>query len=222
MSEYEKALSKIKKCLALSKSSNPNEAATALRQAQALMNKYAIDMSTVELSSVKESIVLGANAKKPPVWYWRLCQAIEIAFGVDSYHSYKGRRDNTVFIGIAPKQEIAAYVFEIIYRKIKKERKNHQLSLSLHLDKYSKIRKADKFAEAFVQAIAQTINEFAIPQRDQELINQYKANIGLKEVKARRHPFYRTDIESIIAGEEAAKDVHLYHAVRESDQRRLA
>ncbi|WP_252473542.1 DUF2786 domain-containing protein, partial [Microbulbifer okhotskensis] len=32
-------LRKIKRCLALAKSSNPNEAATALRQAQTLMQK---------------------------------------------------------------------------------------------------------------------------------------------------------------------------------------
>ena len=42
-------IEKIKKCLALSKSANQHEAATALRQAQSLMEKYNIDADDSEL-----------------------------------------------------------------------------------------------------------------------------------------------------------------------------
>lgn len=43
-----KALDKIRKCLALAKSSNANEAAAALRQAQALMRKYDLSDKDIE------------------------------------------------------------------------------------------------------------------------------------------------------------------------------
>lgn len=41
--QREKALKKIKQCLALSKSSNSNEAGIALKQAHKLMKKHNID-----------------------------------------------------------------------------------------------------------------------------------------------------------------------------------
>ena len=40
--DKEKALDKIKKCLALSRSANEHEAAQALKHAQALMDKYGV------------------------------------------------------------------------------------------------------------------------------------------------------------------------------------
>lgn len=42
-----KILAKIKKCLALASSSNPNEAATALRQARALMEKHGVTSESI-------------------------------------------------------------------------------------------------------------------------------------------------------------------------------
>lgn len=50
-----KVLEKIKKCLALSQSANENEAAQALKQAQALMRQYSIIDIEVELSAVTET-----------------------------------------------------------------------------------------------------------------------------------------------------------------------
>ena len=40
-------IGKIKKCLSLSQSDNPHEAASALRQAQALMRKHGLDEVTM-------------------------------------------------------------------------------------------------------------------------------------------------------------------------------
>lgn len=45
----EKVLDKIKKCLALSQSANEHEAAQALKQAQALMEKYEVNAVDVAL-----------------------------------------------------------------------------------------------------------------------------------------------------------------------------
>ena len=51
-SKLERVIRKIKRCLALSKSSNENEAATAMRQAQALMREYRLTEMEVHLSDV--------------------------------------------------------------------------------------------------------------------------------------------------------------------------
>jgi hypothetical protein len=49
-----KAIEKIKKCLALGKSANEHEAAQALKQAQALMREYGISDADVALSDIKK------------------------------------------------------------------------------------------------------------------------------------------------------------------------
>ena len=52
--KLERAIRKIKHCLALAQSANENEAATALRQAQALMREYRLTEMDVKLSDVGE------------------------------------------------------------------------------------------------------------------------------------------------------------------------
>ena len=56
-----KALEKIKKCLALSRSANENEAAQALKHAQALMAQYGLNQADVDLSEIGE---VGRDAGK--------------------------------------------------------------------------------------------------------------------------------------------------------------
>ena len=48
--KLERVIRKIKRCLALSASSNETEAATAMRQAQALMREYRLTELDVQLS----------------------------------------------------------------------------------------------------------------------------------------------------------------------------
>ena len=58
--EHEKIIDKIKKCLALSNSDNPHEAAAALRQAQKLMEMHNLTELDISLSDVQE-----CSAKAP-------------------------------------------------------------------------------------------------------------------------------------------------------------
>ena len=50
-------ITRIKKLLALSDSSNPNEAAIALSRAQKLMQQYHIEMSELEDSVISERVI---------------------------------------------------------------------------------------------------------------------------------------------------------------------
>lgn len=49
---------KIKKCLALSKSSNENEATIALKQAKLLMDRNNLTLSDVELSNINKKTLI--------------------------------------------------------------------------------------------------------------------------------------------------------------------
>ena len=61
-------IGKIKKCLSLSQSDNPHEAASALRQAQALMRKHGLDEVAMANAEVGEAFVdaTSTNATRPP------------------------------------------------------------------------------------------------------------------------------------------------------------
>jgi hypothetical protein len=52
--DREAALRKLRACLRLASSSNPNEAATALRQAQAMMAAYGLSVDDVDKDEIRE------------------------------------------------------------------------------------------------------------------------------------------------------------------------
>lgn len=56
-----KTLSKIKKCLALSSSDNPHEAAAAMRQAKALMDKHGVSANHITMSEIGEATAKERN-----------------------------------------------------------------------------------------------------------------------------------------------------------------
>ena len=78
-----KVLNKIKKCLALAGSDNPNEAATAMRQAHALMEKHGVSSHEITMADIGESTVKSKTMArdKPAQWEARLAAMVGRAFG---------------------------------------------------------------------------------------------------------------------------------------------
>lgn len=119
----EKALEKIKKCLALSQSANEHEAAQALKQAQALMRKYGlndVDVALLEVSEASVGCALGL-----PSWHQLLISQCARAFGVECYKSSGGGLAEVRFYGVAGKPDLAAYAYEVLLRQIKKARRDY-------------------------------------------------------------------------------------------------
>src|SRR3546814_513266 len=84
--QRERIIAKIKKCLALSASPEPAEAAAAMRQAQKLMEKYNIDMATVERPEIFEARVHSKmSVSTPKRWEVALVAGICRAFGCRFY-----------------------------------------------------------------------------------------------------------------------------------------
>ena len=74
--DKEKVLDKIKKCLALGQSANEHEAAQALKQAQALMEKYEVNAVDIALSRVSEQKADRKMAFKLADWQWGIANMI--------------------------------------------------------------------------------------------------------------------------------------------------
>src|SRR5471030_482955 len=129
--KLERAIRKIKHCLALSKNTNENEAATALRQAQALMREYRLTEIDVKLSDVGEVESQFSRSERRPTWDQHLGAAVAEVFNCSSLRNRQWcetkRRiiERASFVGVTPAQHIALYAYEALLTKLTLARKEY-------------------------------------------------------------------------------------------------
>ncbi|BAQ75113.1 uncharacterized protein POS17_3419 [Pseudomonas sp. Os17] len=130
-SKLERVIRKIKRCLALSQSSNENEAATAMRQAQSLMREYRLTEMDVRLSDVGEVESEMSRAKRRPTWDRNLGSVIGEAFSVRSFSRRRWCTATSrvveceMYVGINPGQQIAMYAYETLLAKLTQARREY-------------------------------------------------------------------------------------------------
>jgi hypothetical protein len=179
----DQALSKIKKCLALAKSSNPHEAAAAMRQAQKLMAEHNVtdtDVSLADVSEVEASAQL--NASTP--WETKLSNMIAAAFGCDlfsrtSVHLTRSldlvRKREYVFVGVGAAPQVASYAYASLSRQCARDRLAHIRKQPKNCKPITKTARGDEFALGWVYGVRNLVESFAGTERDQQLIEQYMA-----------------------------------------------
>lgn len=225
--QTDKILNKIKKCLALAKSSNPNEAAAALRQAQKLMQQHGITDQDVELSDVQELKFKAGAAENPPQWLTMLISTVSTAFGVRPIFSsgLSGwSSSHVVFIGVGSQPEIAGYAYEVLFRQVKRDRSDHVKKQNNRCKPSTKTRRGDLFAEAWVHGVRQTVTAFAMPERHEELIGKYMQvkHKNLSTLKPRSAEAKRNDYQSQNEGYQAGKAASLNRGMNETARPRLS
>ena len=179
----EKILDRIKKCLALSASSEPHEAAAALRQAQKLMEAHGVsqtDLNRFEVGEGKVKSMFSVSKMKP--YESRLINKICQAFGcrllwqksrsdlVDVYGTYQ-------MIGMKAQLEICVYTITVMQRKLYKARTNYVKSIS-HLNRQRITIEADGFCMGWTDAVTKTIVEFAMTDESKKIIDDEVARIS--------------------------------------------
>lgn len=178
--DRKKIFEKIKKCMALSASSNEHEAAAALRQAHAMMEKYDIDHADIlAYEAGQESIYAGAK-KKPTGWETTLASKVADAFGCRLIFAPAGfskgvyhMRGEWLFIGVNAAPEIAGYGFTVLLRQCKRARTAH---IDTHLRRCktaTKTRRADLFCDGWVYAVAGKITAFSGNEHQQAAIDAF-------------------------------------------------
>lgn len=197
-----KMLSKIKKCLALAGSDNPHEAAAAMRQAKALMEKYGVSANHITMAEIGEAAAKSATMSrdKPANWEMHLAGIVGKTFGCkmmvcrNLYETGNGyaNEGSYVFVGLKQQAEVASYTASVLIRKCKKAR---ALYISENLRGLSALgrgrktkatRLGDTFAVGWVIAIAKLVSEFANPPDIDAAIEQYiDAETDGKEAKLR-------------------------------------
>lgn len=172
-------LRKIKRCLALARSSNPNEAATALRQAQALMARHGVTSEDVAASDVGSHLSRAEAGKVPPAHVAMLANMVASAFGVEIVYSpmHDGERwsGRVEFYGIGTAPEIAGYAFEVLGRQLKRDRNAYLAGLNKRLKRATKVRRGDLYAKGWVRAVSSQVVPHSQTEQEAQAIAAYQA-----------------------------------------------
>lgn len=179
----DQALSKIKKCLALAKSSNPHEAAAGMRQAQKLMAEHGLSETDVTLADVGEH---GAKLRMKTITTWEnlLARKVAEAFGCDfiikttarqiGYLPRSIQRDRSFnFIGVGAAPQVAAYAYEVLGRQCAKARSEHIAKQPKNCKPITKTARGDEFAFGWVMAVQALLDQVAGNEANKLLIEQY-------------------------------------------------
>ncbi|MCK1791188.1 DUF2786 domain-containing protein [Pseudomonas violetae] len=155
--DHTKALDKIKKLLRLAASDNPHEAAAAMRQARALMEKYRLEESDVHLSEVYECAARSGSKMTPPQWEANLAGVVTKAYACKIL--FMAGVGEWRFIG--EMAELASYTMTLLLRQVRQSRRDF-ISTQLNRCKAAtKTKRADVFCGAWVSAVRKQVMAFA-------------------------------------------------------------
>ncbi|CAM3173262.1 DUF2786 domain-containing protein [Pseudomonas fluorescens] len=245
--KLDRAIRKIKHCLALAQSANENEAATALRQAQALMREYRLTEIDVKLSDVGEVESSLFRAKRRPAWDQQLSIAVADAFNCTTLRrrTWCSAKDQIIecatFVGVSPAQNIALYAYEALHTKLTQARKEYCSGVrsGVHRSQYSAETAGDHFALAWVWEVQSKLKALvpqgeddplgspatgqdlvAIQAQDKALISEYLATQEIG--KSRKGKAVELDLNAQIAGMLAGSKVDLHAGIARGGEDTIA
>jgi hypothetical protein len=173
------AIAKIRKCLALSKSSEPHEAAAALRQAQKLMEQFGIDHPELLAAGVSEEWSKSAAARRPVRFEVALAGVVADAYGCELLFRRQLNEACTnfvgsyTFVGVAPAPEIAKDTFDVFARQLRAARRDYVQTRLSRCGPKNKTARADEFCEGWVYAVRLQMQEATRTDGHTAMIDAY-------------------------------------------------
>lgn len=234
-----KVLGKIKKCLALAGSDNPNEAATAMRQAHALMEKHGVSHEEITMSDIGEANVTSKTMarNKPAHWEARLASLVGRAFGCQMMvqrmvpKKDKGtiNEGSYIYVGLKHQAELASYTATVLIAKCKRARQKWVKELSDHLHSANArksradiTRMGDAFAEGWVNRIYGLVMAFANPDGvDAAIAAHIEKRATQGPAAVREIPEEKIDLAARMAasaGASAAEGEQIHRPMRTRDE----
>ncbi len=226
----EKLLKKIKKLLALSKSSNSHEAAKALEIAQKLMAEHNVNSLDIEIS---ESDSKQKFSRKTGEYVHALASLIKRVFGVEVYFSNQKnnipeQKMHAVFFGQEERPVIASYCFDVLYRQLQQARKAFVATQSKRLKRSTLIARADNYCLGWVHGVYKTVQDFVLTPEEkgkmERFKNQLHEKLNLKQAKVREigGTRERCGEDSSLKGYLDGKKVKLNHGVNGQESLKIA
>jgi hypothetical protein len=225
MTEIEKVKDKIKKLFALSKSPNPNEAASALEMAQKLMEEYGLIKTDIPVLDVNEDDAPRSSGNRPPAYEISLAISIATAFGCRVILS--GELDKTTlvfrnkykFIGIDYRPQVASYIATVLFRKLRSARAEYIKSLFRVRSRDTKIRRGDEFSKGWVSIVTQKLKDFSSTPEEEMALEMYmKKYEGAESVSGiNRKGIGRYEYQDWYNGRKAGSGVEIQHGIEGKD-----
>jgi hypothetical protein len=223
--DKQRALEKIKKCLALGASQNPHEAAAAMRQARTLMEKHQVSDGDLFMADVKESIAKARAADRPAMWESILASTVADAYSCKLLFQrvYAPTKGSHIFIG--EMAELASYTMCVLLRQVLRDRTKYMQSELKRCKKSAKTRRADHYCYAWVMSVKRMVDQFA---RGAEISAATKTYMeekypSLKEIKCsdRLSGHSNNRYADAVAGGKAGRNAQLHHGVKGETERRM-
>lgn len=217
------AIKKIKKCLALSRSAEPHEAAAAMRQAQKLMDQFRVDGQELSMIDVREVRVRAASMASNR-WDVMLSTMVADAFGCDHFTSttrgYNDagnyvRKREYVFVGIDAAADVAAYSYQVLGRQCSRSRLAHIQKQPKNCKPITKTARGDAFANGWVYGVRELVERFASGDKDKALLLAYMTakHPDLKTVETKNNAAKVKNSGHVLAGITAGENAQLNRGV---------
>lgn len=218
-------LRRIKRCMALTQSSNENEAAIALKQARKLMQEHGITEQHVLAAEITELPTVTNVRRSVPTWNLKLHRTVAEALDCEHIIRWweKGSRPcEMVFIGEKLSVEVAEYAYMVLHRQLVKARKEFiKTDLKRMRKQANKTKMADAYCLAWTNAVYAKCKNLS-PNKDiKEKIKAYKETkfkkLGDYDNKAKKIDFNNRRVcEAFSKGAKDAENVNLYTATEHS------
>lgn len=217
----ENILRKIKKCLALSQSSEPAEAAAALRQAQKLMTLHNVDALDLKRSDIGTAEVRSkASVSRIKDWELSLLNTVAKAFGCSLMWRDSSSYSQNVFgcytlVGLKSQVQLAQYTADVMQRKLMKARAEFLKTVPHYYYRQEKTAAGDGFCHGWVMAVKKTVHEFAMPDETKRLIKEH-LDTETEGRDAKKPQERQCDADGLRAGYEAGQAESIHRPLNES------
>lgn len=229
----ETAIEKVKKLLRLSKSSNEHEAAAAMRQAQALMRQHQIEEAeaagaAAEIDPIEEVASDARRGKAVPVDMAALAGLIADAFGTKAFARASkpllsgSWQTEAWFVGPAPRGELSAYAFNVLYRQLCAAKRVH---LRRVRNAKNRAARGDQFGIGFVDGVRALLSAWDVSIEDRARISAHMQakhpTMENRDLRARAGAGGVRAYADQHAGRNAGRSAQLHRGVAGARQRQI-
>lgn len=214
-----KHIERVRKLLALSASSNENEAKVALQRAEKIMEKYAI--SYIDLGKAESGTgIFVTNSKTRDKWKVNLYGSIGYILGCASiFRINENQKMAITFYGKKPNIEMAIYLCEVVTHAVNTQWKKYRKDNDIASDAYHRNRFYLSFSEGISRTIVDMFQGMASCEQNAHKSEVNKAHLQIKShiqpigsYQSRRHPSH-----AATAGYKAGRTQPIFLGVNNSN-----
>ena len=214
------ALRKIKACAGIAKSSNPNEAARALQQMQALVTEFKVD--DLELADVVfVDTPRARGGKGAPPWLLALATLVARVFHTESLQLSGRSTHYFQFVGESGACEISVHAYTVLRRQLNAARKHYLKRVRVAKNR---VARGDQFAFGWIASVAEMLGgnvpmaiELALKIQSKMAVLHPK--LQSVQVAARDKQLASKRVDDFALGRAAGRDAKLHKPVRAEPRR---